>query len=695
MRLVLGFLTLLFIALTSMPARSIGTRVFMAEDAAAFNEGELRYASVHSDGTLRAGPVLQRVALGADVPVAFAFARARDASYVGTGHEGKVFVVRGTSVSLFAETHQLLVTSLLLEGSTLYAATLPEGRIFAIPTTPLATNAGATTPNGARELVRLPDADHVWALAWDARERRIVAGTGPNGKIFSIDPSNGAARVLHDADVAHILSLAIAPDGVIFAGTSDHALVLRLAVGPSPRAASVVADLPGHEVSAMQLTANGALLAVANEFPEPISVPTTTTTVPRGQPATSPSPRPRNGKGVLVRIEPGGRSETLYLDDATHFASLDLDDASNAYLGLGKDGRVVRVARDRTFSTIVDVDERQIAALDFSSADPVFVTSDTVALYRVTPSGAPAGDPSTQGSGWTSKVFDAGAVARFGALVTRSEGRIAVSTRSGNTPRPDSTWNDWANVRGTERSLATVVSSAIVSPPARYLQLRVSLGTDANVLLRSVRAYYAPLNQRAVIRAIEVNRPERESGSAEAGSPSALRVTWRVDNPDGDRLRYRVRFRSEEQTTWRDALRPGEVLVRAETTFQVGGLPDGYYRVLVDASDELVNAEGEELSATLESAPFLVDNHAPAVSLSTQGRVLSGRVVDTVGPITRVDFAVDGRDWRPVAPRDGMLDTRTEEVSIDLRHISPGAHIVAVRAYDDAGNIGSAELEVR
>ena len=42
---------------------------------------------------------------------------------------------------------------------------------------------------------------------------------------------------------------------------------------------------------------------------------------------------------------------------------------------------------------------------------------------------------------------------------------------------------------------------------------------------------------------------------------SSVKISWKVDNPDHDELRYRVSYRLEGQTTWRNMLKPGEKLI--------------------------------------------------------------------------------------------------------------------------------------
>jgi hypothetical protein len=118
----------------------------------------------------------------------------------------------------------------------------------------------------------------------------------------------------------------------------------------------------------------------------------------------------------------------------------------------------------------------------------------------------------------------------------------------------------------------------------------------------------------------------------------------------------------------------------------------------VEASDEQANPPGDVLRHSLESAPFVVDNTPPVFqSLTMTGRVLRARVVDGVGPIVRIEIAVDGRlEWRPLAPAKGIMDSADESVDTDVSSIvPPGSHIVTARAFDAAGNSALREIESR
>ena len=160
-----------------------------------------------------------------------------DTTFIGTGTTGAVYRVDGKVARKLADTGELLVSSLAFgRDGALYAGTLPNGRIYRID-----PKSGKTTrfaqPEGAK---------HIWALLYDKRRGQLLAATGPEGTIFSVD-SIGQAKPLYRAEGSHVMSLASDEGGDILAGTSDSALLLRITSNGSAR---VIRDLPGNEVTA-------------------------------------------------------------------------------------------------------------------------------------------------------------------------------------------------------------------------------------------------------------------------------------------------------------------------------------------------------------------------------------------------------------------------------------------------------------
>jgi hypothetical protein len=345
---------------------------------------------------------------------------------------------------------------------------------------------------------------------------------------------------------------------------------------------------------------------------------------------------------------------------------------------------------------VADTDERQVGALVVRGGGNVppsgFVaSSDPAVLHRILGRGG-------ADSVWTSKAFDAGLRAKFGRLTWRSSGAIELSTRTGNTAAPDATWSSWSD------PLAN--AAPITSPSGRFVQVRGRWSSDPRAELSDIVLPFTTENVRPVV--LEVGAQSKSGSShdtkeglpASGGEPpkhdSVLKVTWKVDNPDNDALRYRVTFRREGQNLWRDVVRPDEILTRSEVDWDTVALPEGKYRLRVEASDEIANPPETTQKHALESPPVVVDNTPPVFrALTLTGRRLRAHVVDGVGPLARIELTVDGKlDWRPLAAADGVFDSADEEVDSDVSSlVPPGSHIIAVRAFDQAGNSVTQEIE--
>ena len=658
------------------------TRSFVLDSHSSLSEGKLDGTTIESDGTIQAGVQTRRTELPG-VPTAKSLLTLPDGSaFVGTGNDGKIFSVKDGVAKVFAETKQVMVTSLARDASgTLYAGTLPSGKVFAI-----------NSQGNVRELVALPGAEHVWALVFDDASKTLYAATGPDGKLFAID-AGGKANVYYDSEDAHIMALARADDGALYLGTSDRALLVRLR---GAGRAEVLYDFEGSEVTALALRGR-RLAVVSNQFPKSLKPNKPSGSGPAAAPATpppaaAPPAAPAAGKGQLFYISADGEAEQLYSAEEGHLSAVAWADDDTIYVGTGKEGHIQRVrVSDRERALLVDVDERQILAMQLGGSTPTFVTADGGSVYTL-----------NTGAGkreWTSKALDAGTRARFGQLYARTRGAVSVSTRSGNTDKPDTSWSDWAApLPAAGPARPAIVAGAIQSPPARFLQVRVSL-SQADSVVYALEAFYLPDNRAPLITEVTVEPPK--TASADKGKPgsnsagTAYKLHWKVENPDSDSLRYRVFVRRENAQQYRALLRDSDVLTSTDYTWETETAPDGFYRARVEASDELDNPATLSRRARAESEPFLVDNRAPeVVDLRLQGGRIVGRAFDEQGPITRLEYSLDGFEWRILRADDDLLDAREESFSLPVPQLPKGLHLVAVRATDARNNSIVRELEL-
>lgn len=661
-------------------AGAVGTRTFTLDSLEKLSGGDLKGVAVSSDGAVRAGFTIGSAPIPDASATFSALTMADGSSLVGTSPEGKVYRVSGDAVSLYADTGALAVTSLVqAKNGTVYAATIPDGKVFRL------------SQGKAEPFATLPDTSHVWALVADRAGTGLFAATGPEGKVFRIEPS-GQASVYFRSTETQLVSLAIAENGDLYAGSSGKGRLFRIT---GPGRATVVSDLPGEEVKAIAVS-KGVVYAISNEYGEPPEAPKRSAATGRTPPGPSHAPKPKPGKGQLWRFDAQGRPERMMKHDDTHYMSLSLDDKGQPYVGTGNDGRVYTVDDAHVVTLVADTDERQVGAVHVASGGGrgYVATSDPPVFHRILGRGG-------QDAVWTSKVLDAGLRAKFGTLGWRSTGALELSTRTGNTSTPDATWSAWSNPLATP--------GAIASPQGRFVQVRARWARDPNAVLTEVTVPFMTDNVRPVVtevsaapKAAPAKEPAKETIVASGGDPpkhdSVVKVSWKVDNPDSDPLRYRVAFKREGQQLWRDAHNPDDVLTKAELEWDTTALPEGKYRVRVEASDETANPPDQVQKHALESEPVLVDNTPPRIeNLTLAGRRLRARVVDGTSPIARVEIAVDGKlEWRPLGAADGLFDTSDESIDADVAVlVPPGAHIVVVRAYDAAGNSVSRDVESR
>ncbi len=653
---------------TSATVAAVTTKSFVLDSAKVFAEGELDGAAVHSDGSVRPGASTERVEIE-NVPLAYSVARRKGTTFIGTGTNGAVFKLDGKKVEQLADTGELLVSSLAIgRDGALYAGTVPNGRIYRVE----------PKSGDVKRFAELDGAKHIWALHYDDKRGRLIAATGPEGKLFSID-SKGRAKEIYKTEASHIMTLAGDGKGNLFVGTSDAALVLRITL---KNRVEVLHDFPGNEITDIDYH-DGKLAVVANEFKTAPGTQFKAGSAEAGK-AAQPSARPRPGTGALWRIDEDGRTEALLSRQDTHFTSVQWGAEAAIFAGGGNQGRIFRVEPDGSYSIWVDVEERQVLALDLRSERPLFVTGDSAAVYRVGKGGR--GD-----AVWTSKPLDAKFASKWGRLTWRATGRFAFETRSGNTKEPGDAWSAWSKPMQQPGHVA--------SAPARFIQLRAKLPKDDTAVLRAVELFYLPQNQRARVSDIQGSRPPLKRGEAPRQPPpptTAINLTWKVDNPDGDPLRYRVAYRREDQSLWREMFPEQTVLSQTKHTWDTSSIPDGYYVVRVEASDEEANPDALALKSSATSEPIRVDNHPPRIDVleARKGRV-RGRVVDRLGPIARIQMAVDAGSWRDIFPTDALLDDADERFDVAIGELEPGPHIIAIRAFDAAGNQANREINVK
>jgi hypothetical protein len=172
-------------------------------------------------------------------------------------------------------------------------------------------------------------------------------------------------------------------------------------------------------------------------------------------------------------------------------------------------------------------------------------------------------------------------------------------------------------------------------------------------------------------------------------------LQWRADDENDDELSFDVQYRREGEAAWR-TLRRG--LTDNLHVWDTTTMPNGTYFVRIVASDSPSNPAASALTGELDSAAFEIDNAAPVIALqgvrATDGRTtITFEVRDDHSPVQRVEWSLDGRQWRAVFPRDGMADSKVERFEL-LVEGSLGERGATLRATDAMNNVATAQVEV-
>jgi len=690
----------LIVLLDSGSTLATATRLFRQTTVKDFEEGEATATLVAPPGEVLPGMKSTRVAIDAAFAWCAALSRDRGTAYFGTGDRGRIFAVDtvGTGgATLLAEIDAPWVTALALhpDGS-LLAGSTPGGRVFAVD---------AKTGKSS-VFAKLP-VEHVWAIEHDAARATTYAATGDGGKIFAID-AKGTARLLWDSGDKHVMSLA--KDGnALLAGTADKAMLFRV---HADGRAEALHDFDADEVRAI-VRGKGATYLAVNDFENPADAkePPPTGAQPAKGTRIVAGPAPASGaiaradavkaKAAIYRLDDDGRIEQLFALADGYFTTLLLDEKGNLLASAGSQGKIYRIAPDRSVALAADISERQVLSMVQTRAGFLVGSGDIGAVYRVRPA---QGTEAT----YLSKVLDAETPARWGHVWWTGSRDLVLETRSGNTGKPDASWSAFHHLADVSHPSGENIGT-MRSPGGRYLQYRATLpGRDS--VLKDISIYYAPHNQRARITEVYLGDAPAPAASATAGiaamaTPSAgsgrvhasiLKLRWKVENPDNDELIYKLWFKQEGDAVWRSLGGP-DPLSKPEYDWNTDSVADGRYVIRVWASDEKVTPADRALDHQFESPPFLVDNSKPEVlGLVAKGGSVVGRARDAASVISAIEFAVDGGEWRPAQPDDGLLDERDEAFTVVLpKSLRAGPHLINVRAWDSADNVGSARVEIR
>jgi hypothetical protein len=715
-----------------------------------FIRGRFQGISLSREGRLSLAPKVDTV-FSSDQPIIWAVAEGPDGSlYAATGHRGRVYRIdrAGKSTVLWTADQPEVFAVAVDSTGAVFAAGSPEGKVYRIvngqateyfaPKTRYIWSL-AIAPDGALfvgtgdggkifrveapgkgELYYDTGQMHITGLAVDS-EGRLLAGTEPNGILYRISAKD-KAFVLYNANLPEIRAIVPMPDGTVYAAALGGS-VAKQALAANQAAQNAANGVPATAVTTT-VTVDAQTTGPGQEIKPPTAAQQPAQQIAGTTPQVSTQFTPAvdlSGveKSALYRINPDNTVETLWSSKEENIYDV-LALEKQILFSTDDEGRVYGLAPDRRVTLVTQTNEGETTRLLPSDHSILAATGNMGRIFRL------GENPGLNGY-YEAPVHDATAAARWGSLSWLADlpagCTLLFRTRSGNSATPDRTWSEWSE------PLTEPNGSRIASPNARYIQWKAELTGNgaATPLLNGVTLAYLPRNSPPVVRsinvvtqAVAVNQSKSATGSTSspysvtvtdtpdntttsAGTPTQtlpraaqqqITVVWQADDPDGDRLVYSVYFRGADEMQWK--------LLKADMhdnsiTFDADVLADGKYYFRVIASDREVNPPSSAREAQLVSAPVMIDNTPPTVTIGTATRTgatahLEWTASDAASPLRHCEYSLDAASWVPVESVDGVIDSRTEKFMLDLSGLSPGEHLVVVRAADSANNTGVSKV---
>src|SRR5260370_31102332 len=203
-------------------------------------------------------------------------------------------------------------------------------------------------------------ATHVWAMVEDKAGNLFVA-TGDEGKLFKVSPDGKVALAYTSTD-SQTLSLALAPDGTVFACTGPHGLIVS--IPPVGDAKVLVADLDNYVWSLVHDPVTKTLFA-----------------------GTGP-------KGRIYQVSAEGKVSIFYATKQEHILCLARSADNMLYAGTDKGGLVYRISPAGKGFVLFHAQQGEVRSLLLAGTD----------IYAGTSVPIPRGARGTPGSGGHSAV---------------------------------------------------------------------------------------------------------------------------------------------------------------------------------------------------------------------------------------------------------------------------------------------------
>jgi hypothetical protein len=408
----------------------------------------------------------------------------------------------------------------------------------------------------------------------------------------------------------------------------------------------------------------------------------------RSRPVSAPAAE-KQGNAVY-RIDSQGFVHELFRDSVMILKLVEAD--GKLLAATGNEGQVFVIdPATNENAVLVDLGSEQVPAMMLAKdGSTVLATANPAELHTL-------GDSYALKGTYTSPALDAAQISLWGLLSLTAdipEGcSLTIETRSGNVQDPEqAAWSNWSTAQALmpDDKLPALAPKEVTvqSPPARFLQYRLTLtGTDDQTpVIDRVEAAYVTPNLKPIVTKVTATYPEQ--AEPDAPPSTIMNIEWEAADDNQDPLVYKLEY----QPAGSDFVLPiAEDLTELTYEWQTQRVPDGRYIVKVTADDRPDNPGDMAMTATRRAAPVLIDNSAPELTsektITGKQVKVSGKATDAWSPIQAIAYALDDKEeFHPILPADLIFDSTSESWEVTISDLSPGPHVLTLRAADTRGN---------
>ena len=573
------------------------------------------------------------------------------------------------------------------------------------------------------------DVKYILAIAVD-KSGNIFLGTGPEGKVYKLNPYGRNAQVIYDSPDKNILSLAVEQDGCIYAGSDTRGLVYK--IDPRTKKTTVLYDSDQPEITSLLAASDVSSDACTGLYAAATSAKIVQTqtqfaaSVYDGASSGRPEAEAENDSSIeqsegsrnlqiantekpaenkpsqgppqpakrakptkasyIYNISKDGFVREVFGETAIFFCLAKQD--GKLLVGTGNSGQLYSVdpALEEQAVIFEDKQASQITAMAVSGQDVFLGTANPGKLIKLTSGFASEGV-------YTSDLIDAGQPSKWGKLQLEADiprgCEVLMACRSGNVSDVnDPTFSDWSGL------VEITEPVQLNCPLGRFCQYKLVLRSengDKTPQIREIAVANTVPNLAPKVEAVTV------APIAGPGKEGFLKIGYKASDDNEDELIYRIDFRKIGRTNW---IELKDKVDGSSYDWDGKTVEDGRYEIRVTASDEKDNTTATKLTGSRISQPVVVDNTGPAIMKMAvtpafegdeQYLILKIEVWDELSAIDKLEYTVDSNtDWVASIPDDMVYDTTSENFTIQIEvnsKLPEGDHVLTIRVKDAVGNM--------